>query len=71
MKVLFDAKTVQKMERVVLGEALWKNAGLRGGDEVEICFDAVHKPIIMKRASDSEAQDRAPANKSTQQGKKG
>jgi len=68
---LFDTKTVQKMGRVVLGEALLKNAGLREGDEVEIYFDAVHKHIVIKRASDSEAQDRTPANKPTQQRKKG
>ncbi len=71
MKVLFGTKTVQKMGRVVLGETLLKNAGLQEGDEVEIYFDAVHKCIVIQRAGDSEAQDRAPANKHTQQRKKG
>lgn len=70
MKVLFGTKTVQKMGRVMLGDTLLRNAGLQEGDEVEIYFDAVHKHIVIQKASDSPAQDQAPAGKPAQQRKK-
>lgn len=50
MKVLFDTKTVQKLGRVVLSDALLRNAGLQEGDSVDIYFDVASKHIIIQKA---------------------
>lgn len=50
MKVLFDTKSVQKPGRIVLSEALLRNAGLHEGDAVDIYFDAATKDIIIRKA---------------------
>lgn len=50
MKVLFDTKSVQKSGRIVLSDALLRNAGLQEGDPIDIYFDVVSKHIIIQKA---------------------
>lgn len=50
MKVYLDTKTIQKMGRVALNDALLRNAGLQEGDSVDIFFDASSKHIIIQKA---------------------
>lgn len=50
MKVFFDTKAIQRLGRVVLNDALLRNAGLQEGDSVDIFFDASSKHIIILKA---------------------
>lgn len=55
MKVYFDTKSVQRLGRIVLNEALLRNAGLHEGDAVDIFFDATTKGIIIQKAEPNPA----------------
>lgn len=50
MKVYLDTKAIQRLGRVVLNDALLRNAGLQEGDAVDIYFDAESKHIIIQKA---------------------
>lgn len=50
VKVLFDTKKVQKLGRIVLSDALLRNAGLQEGDSVDIYFDVASKHIVIQKA---------------------
>lgn len=49
-QVFFDTKKIQKLGRILLSEALLRNAGLQEGDAIDIYFDAASKHIIIKKA---------------------
>lgn len=50
MKVYLDTKAIQRLGRVVLNDALLRNAGLQEGDTVDIYFDVESKHIIIQKA---------------------
>lgn len=49
-QVFFDTKKIQKLGRILLNEALLRNAGLQEGDAIDIYFDTASKQIIIKKA---------------------
>ncbi len=50
MKVYMDTKSIQRLGRVALNDALLRNVGLQEGDSVEIYFDPEGKRIIIQKA---------------------
>lgn len=65
MKIHFGTKKVQKMGRVVLTEALLRNAGIQEGDSVDLYFDATTKAIIIERTPSDEAVEDSLSAKRT------
>lgn len=57
MKIHFGTKKVQKMGRIVLSEALLRNAGIQEGDSVDLYFEATTKAIIVERTSSTDAAE--------------
>jgi len=67
MKVLLDTKKIQKLGRIVLSDALLRNAGLQVGDPVEIYFDAVSKHIIIQKTEVPSKRDSESPAKAAQE----
>lgn len=62
MKVYMDTKSIQRLGRIALNEALLRNVGLQEGDSVEIFFDPEGKHIIIQKAAGTLGTAESPKN---------
>jgi len=57
-----DTKSIQRLGRVALNDALLRNVGLQVGDSVEIYFDPEGKHIIIQKAGGVSGATEVPKN---------